>query len=234
VPILGRQSNGQTSSTTSSMTAPGEHGRLVFSYGANMSSRTLAKRGVAPRRQVPARLVDETYRFISFEHRAAYATLITTRRWLGNAELQCERPFGVVLEIGLDDFERLKEREVGYRVRPVMVQLLDTTLDSSDILDGLEHADGLVVVDAFVSAPGMDLMDGPLPPTHRYRELLRDGLEEHGVARFEGGGGYVRWVRDLPSVDTARDAAYGATFVEMSARIGLVVVIGILAIGWLN
>jgi len=189
---------------------------LLFAYGAMMCPSVVAKRGVTPAREpFPARLRSDDLA-LSFSHRAAYATL--TSRGDDASGLCRRRPFGVVIELDASDFARVAEREVGYRIAEVVVERL--AVDS-------DHGARCVSVEAlaFVSTWGMELIDGPLPPTARYRGLILDGLERYGIRAYEaeGGAAYVEWVRSLPTVedcDIARDPAYSKTGMELATRVG--------------
>ena len=162
-----------------------------------------------------ARLTDDATS-ISFNHRAAYATLTSSTLPIastgvsgGKDSLSYPRPFGVVLKLTDEDFAKVAQREVGYRVTRVTVEILDDVPSKQ------------LTVDAFTSAMGMELRNGPLPPTVRYQELLLEGLVHHGIHRFDGGDEYIDWVRSLPTVDVASDPAYGNTFVQLTTQVAL-------------
>jgi len=188
--------------------------RLLFAYGAMMAPSVVAKRGVTPVREpFPARLRSDDLA-LAFSHRAAYATL--TSRGDDASGLCRRRPFGVIIELDASDFAKVAEREVGYRIAEVVVERLG--------VDG-DHDARCVSAEAFVSTWGMELIDGPLPPTARYRGLILDGLERYGIRAYEaeGGAAYVEWVRSLPTVEDggiARDPAYSKTGVELATRVG--------------
>lgn len=210
----------------SSTSAPDVH-RHVFSFGALMAPSCLAKRAIAPVASSVGRLADDETKRISFSHRAAYATLIrgeekekrcesqkSQKSQKTDATLTHEQPFGVIHELTADDFAKVCQREVGYRLSKVMVERLDC--------DPPEY----ITVDAFTSAGGMELRDGPLPPTTRYRSLLLEGLEHHGIRRYEGGAQYVDWVQELPTVDSVgSDPRYHKTWVQLWSQAGVAVLL---------
>ncbi len=192
--------------------------RRVFSFGALMAPSCLAKRAIAPLASSVGRLADDETNHISFAHRAAYATLVrgdgSHRGEKMDATLTRERPFGVIHELTADDFAKVSQREVGYRVSKVTVERLDR--------DPPEY----ITVDAFTSAAGMELRDGPLPPTARYRSLLLEGLEHHGIRHYEGGAQYVGWVQALPTADSVgSDPRYDKTWVQLWSQAGVAVLL---------
>ena len=187
--------------------------RRVFSFGALMAPRCLAQRAITPLSSSVARLADEKMSHISFSHRAAYATLVhndgSHRSEKTGAVLTRERPFGVIHELTADDFAKVSQREVGYRISKVTVERLDC------------NPPECITVDAFTSAAGMELRDGPLPPTARYQSLLLEGLEHHGIRYYEGGPQYVGWVQALPTVDSVgSDPRYGKTYCALWTQAG--------------
>ena len=191
--------------------------RLLFCYGAMMSPSVLSKRGVNPKHTALARVLSDDLA-VSFSHRAAYATLTYNdpHDLPGHAEsaLCRTRPFGLVLELADDELARVAEKEVGYRLSHVAVERLDVDPPRE------------LLVEAFVSNWGMELLDGPLPPTARYKKVIEEGvdvLERQGVDKFEGGTAYVAWVRSLPTVDVASHPAYSRTGVALATNAGFAV-----------
>ena len=205
-------------------TSQGNLSRHVFSFGALMAPSCLTKRAITPIDSSVARLADDETKRISFSHRAAYATLISERSERSEKSEKSERsekseksersekgqrvdatltraqPFGVIHELSADDFAKVCQREIGYRISKVTVECLDCDPPQR------------ITVDAFTSAWGMELRDGALPPTARYKRLLLEGLEHHGIRRYEGGARYVDWVHELPTVDSVgSDPRYGKT-----------------------
>jgi hypothetical protein len=84
----------------------------------------------------------------------------------------------VVLELTKADFATVAAREVGYRIAEVVVERLDVNDDRDD---------GVTVEAlAFVSSWGMEMIDGPLPPTAPYRDKILDGLETYGGYLYLG------------------------------------------------
>ena len=178
---------------------------LVFSYGANMAQQTLSRRYLNPVHSYQARILDETLA-ISFQHRSAFATLIKTRGPV-REDLCISNPFGVVHQLTLEDFRKVQEREVGYKIcRLKNVCLLETG----------EKVD----CETFVSLKWM-LLPHPMPPTNRYKSLLLSGSIENKFASF-GGSDYVQWLQNVPSVESREisiDPRYSNTVNEKAARV---------------
>ena len=83
---------------------------LHFSYGANMSSAVLQKRGLTPLSNVPAQATDPRVA-ISFRHRGGFATLLLppdTRRQPATetcAALDSAGPHGVLYSLTQEDLQ---------------------------------------------------------------------------------------------------------------------------------
>ncbi|WPT16959.1 hypothetical protein PSENEW3_00004965 [Picochlorum sp. SENEW3] len=167
---------------------------LYFAYGANMATKVLEKRKVSkPLAWYPAIVVDKNIE-LAFAHRGAYATLL--RRDSGkecHSTLRFSRPYGVVYELSIEDFEKIAEREIGYEARDIQAPVLTK---------------------AFFSSFWTTLPD-PMPPTHRYMSILVEGALEHGLNEE-----YIEWLKQVPSVETKclADPRYSRTNAETLAR----------------
>ena len=178
---------------------------FLFSYGANMAKQTLLRRDLSPIISYPARIVDDTIA-ISFQHRSAFATLVKTQGSV-SSELCKSKPFGVVHQMTFEDFQKVQETEIGYKI----CFLKDVCL--------LETGQR-VNCEAFVSSEWM-LLPQPMPPTHRYKHLLVSGIVENQFDKF-GGSDYVEWLLKVPSVESREmslDYRYENTLSEKAARI---------------
>lgn len=95
---------------------------LYFAYGANMATKVLERRKVnKPLTWYPAMVVDRNIE-LAFAHRGAYATLL--RRDSGvefHSELRFSRPYGVVYQLLVEDFEKIAQKEIGYSVSDIQV-----------------------------------------------------------------------------------------------------------------
>ena len=188
--------------------------RLYFAYGANMASKTLSRRKVNPIATYPARIVDDSIA-ISFSHRNAYATL---DRNLPASEfdhrLYRSAPYGVLYEITEYDFEKIKEREIGYHVEDVDVAILSEQQD-----DQCTSSGEIITAQAFFSDSFLKLRR-PMPPSHRYKELLVAGCVENDFIRF-GGATYVEWLMQIPSVPSNQlyQSSYNDTLAEKATRL---------------
>ena len=186
--------------------------RLYFAYGANMASKTLSRRKVNAIAKYPARIVDDNIA-ISFSHRNAYATL--DRLNLPDSEFDnrlCRcAPYGVLYEITEYDFNKIKEREIGYHVEVVDVAILCEQDDGYTLGE-------IITAQAFFSDSFLKLQR-PMPPSHRYKELLVTGCFENDLIRF-GGATYVEWLMQIPSVpsDQLYQGSYNDTLAEKAAR----------------
>lgn len=178
---------------------------FLFSYGANMAKQTLLRRDLNPIVTYPARILDDTIA-IAFQHRSAFATLVKTQGSV-SSELCKSKPFGVVHGLNFEDFQKVRERETGYKICKLKgVYLLET----GEMID----------CEAFVSSKWM-LLPQPLPPTHRYKHLLVSGSSENHFVDF-GGSEYVEWLSKVPSVESreiSQDYSYTNTPSEKVARI---------------
>lgn len=177
---------------------------LLFSYGANLASQTILKRNLNPISSHPARILDETIA-ISFQHRAAFATLVKTQGFV-DTELCISRPYGVVHRLTLADLQKVQEREVGYK----LYRLKDVhLLDSNETVE----------CQTFMSTSWM-ILPQPMPPTDRYKSLIISGCLENDIAGL-GGFAYVEWLRRVPSVEPRElslDYRYSDTPSEKTAR----------------
>lgn len=89
-----------------------------------MATKVLEKRKLnKPLVRYPAMVVDKNIE-LAFAHRGAYATLL--RRDSGmefRSKLRFSRPYGVVYELSIEDFQKIAEKEIGYEVRDIQVRL---------------------------------------------------------------------------------------------------------------
>lgn len=138
--------------------------RLLFSYGANTAASTLARRGVAPLSSEPAVVADRDV-WLTFGHRGGYACIDRRAPPAALRHLCWRQPHGVLHTVTPADLERLRAREVGYRLGHVLVQTYA----------GQQHT-----ADAFLSSPLLRLA-APVPPQLRYRDLLLEGCRQHGL-----------------------------------------------------
>jgi hypothetical protein len=102
-----------------------------------------------------------------------------------------------------------------------------TTSPPTQVMPGAGPHDGpMPSGGAPTPAAGMELRDGPLPPTARYRSLLLEGLEHHGIRHYEGGAQYVGWVQALPTADSVgSDLRYDKTWVQLWSQAGVAVLL---------
>ncbi len=152
---------------------------LYFAYGANTSSAVLRKRGVSPLSAEPA---VAAHAVLAFSHRGGYATLLhgangPERSGAAGGAGTYPAPAGVLWELTRADLARLALFEAGYRTEHARVVTR-------------EGAEALAVV--FVSS-GLLTLPRSLPPRRRYRDLLLEGLREHGCPPE-----YSAWLAGLP------------------------------------
>ncbi|KAI8103233.1 hypothetical protein M9435_004574 [Picochlorum sp. BPE23] len=187
---------------------------LYFAYGANMATKVLEKRKVSkPLAWYPAIVVDKNIE-LAFAHRGAYATLL--RRDSGkecHSTLRFSRPYGVVYELSIEDFEKIAEKEIGYETRDIQVYPLFHSGNGCEETCGL-NSEAPVLTKAFFSSFWTTLPD-PMPPTHRYMSVLVEGALEHGLNEE-----YIEWLKQVPSVETKclADPRYSRTNAETLAR----------------
>jgi len=197
--------------------APASDTVLHFSYGANMASGVLAKRGVKPLASRPAALTDPAT-MLSFCHRGGFATLILQplqQHQVDGADPRLQRGnvHGVLYSLTKADMAALQRAETGYVLHPVSVQpywqvtavqrtdasmigrdeplsKVATRDDPASILPD----NPTISATAFVSRPMLRLRS-PVAPTDRYLELVQTGAREHGLCPE-----YVAWLASVPSV----------------------------------
>ena len=173
-----------------------------FSYGANLSQRVLARRGVRPVRALKAVVPPDVA--LRFQHRGGFATLVVCNaagRFCEEGSLSSadgadvrhplpvqreesvcsiRQPHGMLYLLSAADMKALSTRETGYGI----VQLCVTPYDSS----------AAVVASVYVSRPALRLPRA-LPPTVRYKRLLVDGAKQCGLEPS-----YVSVLEQLPTV----------------------------------
>ncbi|KAF5833469.1 hypothetical protein DUNSADRAFT_10224 [Dunaliella salina] len=177
----------------------------LFSYGANMSRAVLEKRRVCTRKPgVPAIARDHA---LSFCHRGGYATLVPLTQLLQSEERWSpfrRSPHGVLYYVSLEEFARLMEKEVGYKVTDILVQCY-----------GKEEEEGkLVPAKAFVSSPFLLLFAAVAPPA-KYMSKIQQGAGENRLCvEYQDWLAKVR-VAALPEL--AHDA-YNATYADVGAK----------------
>lgn len=176
---------------------------LLFSYGANMARKTLLKRNLNPISCHPARILDDRIA-ISFQHRAAFATLVKTKEPV-DTKLCVSKPYGIVNRMTYDDFRKIQKREIGYKI---------CSLNNVCLLNTGEMVDCVV----FVSSSWL-LLSQPMPPTHRYKDLLVSGCVENRLDKY-GGSAYMEWLQKVPSVELKEVSSlrYSQTPSEKAAR----------------
>ena len=189
-----------------------------FSYGANMASSTLAKRGVQVTASRPAVIVDPNTA-ISFRHRGGFATLIRGPPVHGgDPKLQRGDVHGVLYTLSRASMAALQRAETGYALEAVRVcvyppaaapaciaaasgsiarggkpvSIAGSLASATSICEG--NQDGTVLASVFVSRPMLRLRN-PVPPTDRYLEMLRAGARVHGLDPV-----YSDWLASVPSV----------------------------------
>ena len=97
---------------------------LHFSYGANMASGILAKRGVKPLASRPA-VLTEPATMISFCHRGGFATLVKqplNARDEADPRVQRTDVHGVLHTLARADMAALQRAETGYTLQPISVR----------------------------------------------------------------------------------------------------------------
>ncbi len=188
---------------------------LHFSYGANMASAVLAKRGVKPLASRPAALADPAT-VLSFCHRGGFSTLVmqpSQRQGGAVARLQRENVHGVLYSLTKADMAALQRAETGYVLQPVSVhpypQIADVQCADAGLVTRYEPVSimatrggsasivpdsAVISATAFVSRPMLRLRS-PVAPTDRYLELVQTGAREHGLCPE-----YVAWLASVPSV----------------------------------
>jgi AIG2-like family len=186
---------------------------LHFSYGANMNSGVLRKRGVAPLSVAPAFVSDDTW-CLSFSHRGGFATLLPCSAVHVTAvSKQCvlARPHGVLYGLRPEDMQALQRNETGYDVATISVRQYGTSEDVQAL--------------CFRSSPLLTLR-APLAPTDRYLNLLKGGARERGLSPD-----YCALLEAVPTLpasglpaqyfDTPSDKVAGATIAAFVFAIGL-------------
>lgn len=138
--------------------------------------------------------------WLSFGHRGGYATLRqqppppTGPAW--------QQPHGVLYALSAADLQKLAASERGYRIGAVEVCTYDGRRTSAA---------------AFLSSPLLQLWE-PVPPLERYRALLLEGCDAHGLDAE-----YSAWLRALGATDSraaaARDARYDACPAQALAQL---------------
>ena len=188
-----------------------------FAYGANMASKTLAKREIKPVSACPARL--PAHFIIHFRHRGGYATIMDTsaasdaitpwrRLWNslpvsngsrslplaagspGDNSSVYHGPHGVLYELCQADMRKLASRETGYSISTAAVNTY-TGLVTSALL--------------FTSQPLL-LLPASVPPQHRYLQLMLEGAQTHCLCPE-----YRRWLHQLAS---AKPGGLGAEYFD--------------------
>lgn len=187
-------------------TAPAASTLCYFAFGANMAASTLVKRGVTPHRSEPATVADP-HTALEFGHRGGFATLVTLPppppEPPATGDLRWRQPPGVLHTLTAADLERLKQREVGYRLAEVLVETRDGRRTTAA---------------AFVSSPLLRLYR-PVPPLRRYRDLLLEGARQQGLDAE-----YVAWLERIevaPAADARHDACPATTLAQLMAASAL-------------
>ena len=195
--------------------APAGDAEFHFSYGANMASGILAKRGVTPLASRPA-VVTEPATVLSFRHRGGFATLVMQpmqQQDAANPRLQRGNVHGVLYSLDRADMAALQRAETGYVLERVSVQpyprvakapCVDageirparpvSVVATTDASASIVPDDATIVATAFVSRPTLRLRS-PVAPTDRYLEHMQTGAREHGLCPE-----YVAWLASVPSV----------------------------------
>ena len=188
---------------------------LHFSYGANMASSVLSKRGVKPLASRPAVLAEPAV-VLSFCHRGGFATLVMQPSQQSNGadpRLQRRNVHGVLYSLSRADMAALQRAETGYFLQAVSVQPYPqaarlqcetagmtglekptTVMAITDNPASFMIEKDMVSATAFVSRPMLRLRS-PVAPTDRYLKLMQAGAREHGLPPA-----HVAWLASVPCV----------------------------------
>jgi hypothetical protein len=185
---------------------------FYFAYGANMNSKTLARRGVGTLnsqpldelRGQPAQLCEPRIG-LSFQHRGGFSTLVSNQK-------QCEKvhkgglvyckPYGVIYSVTEKQLKALEKYEIGYCRTEMRVKIINSSIHVTAI--------------TFVSTLWTTLRH-PVAPTARYRNIVLEGAIENNLPAH-----YVQWLHSIPTVDSKSAVhlpGYDDTLGELTAKL---------------
>lgn len=166
-----------------------------FAYGSNMQLATFrGRRGIAPRRAVPAYL--EGWRLVFDKP----PLVPMGRQGMGNV---LEDPdagvYGVAYEVSAGDLAHidLTEGVLIDNYRRVAVRV--ATLAGDDVLDAFT-----------LTSP---LRDPALRPSRRYMALLVEGATEHGLPET-----YCAWLRSIPAVEETPESTAARAMIDRALK----------------